>query len=287
MNETPAVAKVAANLTEIIHLHGELHDQAIHKANDHLMPGGLAMVALGNVASLDEWSEQIEAAEHRAIAEGRKAPEIECDDWEPPLQTLLFWSESWRVVHGYPLSVRPTIAGEANFIRWALGWAWENEPRFEDFAKDIATTRRRLEDVLTAGERAERGVPCLYEECRGVRLVRKLAPGRHPETGEKVWRHTDWHCPRCKRSWDDDRYAAMVVAANEGAKVEVIDGSLWCALDHAARKVGRSVATVRTWVHRGELSVLCVIAGKRKPFVNLTDVEARHEAAKRRAKNVA
>lgn len=286
--EVGPVVKVSRDLSAIVELAKGLEDQAIHKANDRLMPGGLAMVALGAVASLDEWAEQYEAAEHHAYAAGLQPPELDDDDdWEPPLQSLLFWSESWRSEHGYPLPQRPSLKSESTFIRWALDWAWDNEPHFEDFARDINAARVRLENVLMAGVRAERGVPCMYEHCRGVRLVRKMIPARDPETGEKVWRQSDWHCPRCKRSWDEERYAAMVTAANERTKVETIADEIWCAIEYAARKVGRSAATIKTWAHRGDVATLCMVAGRRRPFVNLAEIEARDAEARRRSSRVA
>lgn len=281
MSETEIrpVVKVARDLREIESLYEALLVQAIHKANDREMPGGEAMVALGHVASHAEWEEVTAAAEFRHYATCTKLDHTRCqfspaedDEGEPPLQTLLFWSEQWREERGYPLERRPTMASEARFLAWALEWAWETLPEFDDFAKDIASAKTRIENLLLAGERAERGAPCLYETCRGARLVRKLTPKRGPE-GEKVWDYSDWHCPRCRRSWGETRYAAMVTAANEAAKFEDIDGQTWCSDDYAARKVGRSVKTIRTWVNRGELSTVCLIAGRRVRFVNLGEVE--------------
>lgn len=283
MTETPTphahpTVKVARDLSAITELAARVEEQATHKANDSLMPGGLAMVALGHVANLEAWESMYETSE----AYGRPADHIldEDDSWEPPLQTLCFWSEQWRAEHGAEYDQRPTLTSESNFIRWALDWAWDNELHWGDFAKDIAAARMRLENLLYAGERSERGAPCLYDECRGVRLVRKLTPARDSE-GRKVWRLTDWHCPRCKRSWDEDRYAAMVTAANEAAKVEHIDGQDWCSVDYASRIVGRSVKTIRTWLNRGKVSEVCIVKGQRR-FVSLADVEARHEEAKKR-----
>lgn len=291
--EAGPVVKVARDLTEIVRLHDALLVQAIHRASARIdgtsLPGGEAMVALGHVAQPGEWAENVESVEWRHMATCKKLDHSRCwtgsedeDDSEPVLQTLLFWSEQWRIEHGYPLEGRrPTVATEANFIRGMLNWAWDNLIEWADFAKDLGDAKTRLENLLLAGERSERGAPCLYDECRGVRLVRKLMPGRS-EIGAKVWRLTDWHCPKCKRSWDEDRYAAMVTAANEAAKFEDIDGDVWCSADYAARKVGRSVKTVRTWVNRDQVATICLIAGRRTQFVRLADVERRAEQARRR-----
>lgn len=284
---------VARDLTEIVRLIGDLRHQAIASAGSPLMPGGAAMVALGHEANLDEWAENLAYDELHHLTACTKPDHARCTyDWraadeddqdhEPPLQTLLFWSEEWRTRHGYPLEGRrPTILSEANFIRHMLDWAWDNEIHWVDFARDIAQARTRLENVLAAGERSERGAPCLYEECRGKRLVRKLEPARGPN-GEKVWRYSNWHCPRCHREWAEDQYAAMVTAANEAAKIEVIDGEEWVSTDLAARRTKRPSATIRQWVHKGHVAVACITKGRRGGFVRMSDVRERHASATRR-----
>lgn len=293
MSATKTVVTVARDLTEIESLHAALMVQAIHKASARIdgtsLPGGDAMVALGNVGSPNEWAELIAAAEFQHLASCSRLDHTRCryaehanddDGAEPPLQTLLFWSEAWREEHGYPLERRPTMATEVRFIRWALEWAWSTLIEWDDFAKDVEGAKTRLENLLLAGVRSERGAPCMYEACRGVRLVRKLTP--YSQDGYKMWRYSDWHCPRCKRTWDEVRYAAMVTAAHEATKFEDIDGDLWCSTDYAARQVGRPESTVRQWLHKGHLSTVCLIAGRRVRFVRLADVEEQHQKAKRR-----
>lgn len=271
MTTTDPRTKVAQDLSAIEDMSAALLTQATHKAGDHDMPGGNAMVALAHVASPQAWEHVYEAAEHN----GRDASYAEDHDdvWEPPLQTLLFWSEAWREEHGYLLDGRPTIASEANFIRWCLNWAWDNEPHFKDMADDIHKARRRLEDILYAGERVERGVPCMYDECKGARLTRTI-----DDHGQR----SDWRCPRCRREWDDDRYAQMVTAAHEATKFEDIAGETWCSVDYAARETGRKVKTIRTWINRGEVASVCIVAGRRTQFVKLDEVRDRHAGAKKR-----
>lgn len=277
------VVKVAQDLTAIQNMCAELDDQAEHKATARIdgtvLPGGFAMVALANVANLEAWERKYEFREHV----GRDTTHIldEDDVWEPPLQTLCFWSEQWRAEHGNEYGMRPTVRTEAAYIKALLNWAWENELAWDDFAKDIKAARRRMENVLYSGERAEQGSPCLYDECKGARLSRKLEPCRD-EQGGKSWRWTKWHCPRCKRKWSEDEYSRMLVAATEATKMEVIEGQVWCSVDYAARMIGRAESTIRVWVHRKAVSVVCVTAGRRSPFVNLDEVRERHDKSKRR-----
>lgn len=281
------VVKVARDLTAIEHLTAALLTQAVHKANDPLMPGGRAMVMLAGVASPETWERRVEVTED-AWWDSDDVPmedrpdwlgNDEDDAWEPPLQTLLFWSEAWRGEHGYPLPVPTTIASEANFIRWALNWAWENEPHFADFARDIARARSRMEAELREGEPIERGVPCLYDACKGARLTRKL------ERDGRRWLWSDWRCKRCRRTWDEDAYARMVTAGSEAAKIEQVAGQTWSTIEYAAREVGRSVKTIRTWVNDGKVAIGCIVVGRRVRFVNLEDVRREDTRAGRRVRN--
>lgn len=281
MTDNPR-ADVAQDLRTIVALHDDLLTQAVHSANDPLMPGGQAMVELAYVALPSQYARQIDYLEE--VLETYPDLNHEDDSWEPPLQTLLFWSERWRIDRGFPLEDRrPTIGSEAHFLRTSVDWAWENELHFEDFVKDVADAKRRIENTLSAGNRvAFRGVPCMYESCRGTQLVRKTVPTRG-KNGKKTWRLSDWHCPKCKRSWDDDAYARMVTAAHVAAQREEIAGQTWVSLEHAARDVGRPVKTLRTWIDRGLLAVVCVITGRRPRFVPLEDVREQHERAAQRS----
>jgi hypothetical protein len=114
------------------------------------MPGGLATVALAPVASLEAWEHQYETLE--ALGRGEHVAD-EDDTWEPPLATLLYWSEQFRVIHNRESDRRPTITTEAGFIRGCLNWATDHEPRFTAFAQDIHRARTRLEDLVHAGRR--------------------------------------------------------------------------------------------------------------------------------------
>jgi hypothetical protein len=282
IGEHPTVT-VARHLREITdELWPRLLEQAEHQARSRLMPGGEAMVALGNVANVEAWENMHQATERYGRAYTSVADEDPDQAWSA-YQLLEFWSEAWRAERGaeYDASeYRTTVATEAAFLRSCLDWAWDNEPHWDDFATDVATARRKLEDILLDGIRSERGAPCLYEKCKGKRLVRRLQP--RSKDGYKVWVHSNWHCPSCHREWDDDGYARMVTAANEAAKVEIIDGEEWVSTDLAARRVDRPASTIRVWVHRAEIAVACVLSGRRGGFVKMAEVEERHAQAKRR-----
>ena len=108
---------------------------------------------------------------------------------------------------------------------------------------------------------------------QGERPTRKI-----DDNGER----SDWRCPKCRREWDEDRYAQMVTAAHEATKFEDIAGDTWCSVDYAARETGRKVKTNRTWINRGDIAAACIVAGKRTKFVELAEGRERHASAKKR-----
>lgn len=185
------IIDVARDLTEITRLATELEAEAVHKANNHLMPGGLAMVALGHVANLEAWEHKHDTIERIALTRGQPLPELDDDDnWEPPLQTLCFWSEAWRRELDHELDRRATITTETAFIRWALNWAWDNEPHWNDMAQDIHNVVTRLENLLTEGQRdIHSEVTCLAEDC-GTPLRRRMTGNGFEE---------EWWCNGCRR----------------------------------------------------------------------------------------
>lgn len=271
---------VAAHLTAIVEVAERLEEQALSAANDQLMPGGLAMVALGPVANLEAVGWKLDTAEQTAIAqalrEGRdprraNVDVADDDDWEPPLQTLLFWSEDLRREHGQefeptPGRMYPTIVSEANFIRWGLDWLWENEPHWDDFAEDIAAARARLDDLLAEGLRAKAGVPCLSAECEGALLIQPVANRRehhvcdgHEHGDGKVcgWPHRrcphdrgglrdTWKCPRCERRYEAEDYR-RAVAQSHYLNAE------WLPLEDACKRASAKPGTVKVWATRGHV----------------------------------
>ncbi len=117
---------------------------------------------------------------------------------------------------------QPTIQSEAQWLLDNLRWIYDNEVKWDDFAKDIATARRRLEAVLYAGEREERStVPCI--DCdmdRDGRFIKVLLVLRYGQTPEL----DRWACPRCDRRYDKAalRRAQMVDGERRGTERHVL-----------------------------------------------------------------
>lgn len=279
MSELDPRITVAQDLTAIVDLSERLEDQAINDANDHLMPGGLAMVALAAVANLEAWANRIDAAERRGLT-----LVIEDDDeWEPPLQTLLFWSEDLRRTHDLENEGAPSVATEASVIRWALDWLWDNELHFEDMARDIKAARGRLEALLAEGLRAKRGVPCLSVECEGGVLVQPVAERRDPhwcDGHDGVCRiphetcphdrgglRDEWVCKSCDRRYGVEDYA-RAVAQSAFLNAE------WLPLEDAIARTGARRGSIQGWASKGLVRRRKDIESGRVTY-SIADIEAR------------
>jgi hypothetical protein len=254
---------VARDLTAIVDMAESLEDQAINDANDHLMPGGLAMVAQGPVANLEAWAHKLDAAERLGLH-----PAIEDDDeWEPPLQSLLFWSEDLRRIHDQefepaPHRPRPTEATEANILRHHLDWLWENEPKWDDFAQHIADARARMEALLAEGLRSKRGVPCLSVDCSGGILVQPVADRREHRwcdghdgvctvphercAHDRGGLRDEWVCGKCDRRYGVEDYA-RAVAQSAFLNAE------WLPLEDAIARTGAKRGSIQGWASKGEV----------------------------------
>lgn len=249
--EAPPVTKVARDLTEILRLYDELHEQAVHSANatvdHHHLPGGKAMVELGNVANIEAWTNQQDATERYGRAYTSAEDEDPDEAW-PAFQLIEFWSEQWRVEHDAEYDNRPTIQSEASFVRFLLNWAWENEPHFEDFAADIRRARLRLEDVVYDGRRADR-TRIVCDRCEDKpRLI--VLHGVEDDLSDDRWK-----CPACKHHFDvtDLRRAHATMLKSEGANRWLHQVDAIALL----RSQERPERTVRQWLADGVGEAYC------------------------------
>jgi hypothetical protein len=252
--EASPVTKVARDLTEILSLYESLRAQATATANHALMPGGPAMAALGNVANLEAWGHMQQATErYESGVEGYRKAYTSAEDEDPeeawsPFQLLEFWSEDWRRVHEAEYEQRTTIASEAGFLRWALNWAWDNEPRWDDFAKDVRAARVRLENILYAGRRQERSRIVCPDCDPEVRLL--VLRGSDADGGDDLWK-----CRRCTRRLlgDDVRKAHAKMLRSQGAERWLHQADALGLL----KAQGRPERTVRQWLADGEGAGYC------------------------------
>lgn len=245
-----AVTAVARDLSAIVELHDRLLTQAVHQARARDMPGGEAMVMLATVASPEAWAHRVDAAERAATDPDSRSyghwPDLAHEiDRTPPLQLLLFWSEQWRYDREATIDLRPTVATEAAFIRQCLDWAWEREPHWDDFARDVAQARSRLEGLLRAGTRPERTtVRCIDVNCERTPRLFKIYGERAVDDR--------YRCPTCERWYDESDYARAL-----GQQLASRGAERWVALADAVSALERPERTLRRWAEEGRVRVCC------------------------------
>lgn len=236
--------KVARDLHEIAALATALHDQAIHKANAALMPGGDAMVALAPVGNQEAWQHRYDTAERLAL--DTSFVELEDDADQPPLQMLRAWSDRYRAVLGAEYDHIPTIASETNFLRFHLDWIAMNEPLWDAFARTVNAARLKSENILYAGDRAERS-RIICDQCDTPRRLIKL---RAVEGADDAWK-----CTNCKTRYgiDDLARAHARMLRSEGAERWVTQTEAIATL----KTQGRPERTIRKWLADGEGAGYC------------------------------
>jgi hypothetical protein len=243
------VGLVRENLTEIMRLYEELPRQARDGGADGRLlagapiPGAEAMVLLapGSDARARAWAR--ERGDQRE-AEGRKRgydgdyshaqDEVDSDPM-PPLLVLATWEDDVRSFLGHPAGPRATMWRCADYLGQHLTLMAQRHPAFDEYARDLARCRARLEDVLGEGERDERGAPC--QKC-GTLLVRRCHP-RHGLVDE-------WECPRCRTSYTAAEYWKAV-------EQDYQDNAEALHAEAIQRRTGVAIGTIRVWVSRGKV----------------------------------
>lgn len=214
---------------------------------------------------------------------------------DPPSWTFGWWEAQIREARGLEPAVwmptnrrRParTITQASAFLLGTadvpgqLDWAASSFAAFHVLAGDLDTTRRRLEELLYAGDAAAQGVACftcghtLEREYRdpkpckcGPRPRGGHMPSHQPEDrcclgcAEAMrWElahsncdqggnahiedhYAGWHCPRCKRAYSSGEYG-LAVKALADEKTE------WARIDDAVRLTGLSRGSIQGWASK-------------------------------------
>ena len=182
MTETdvPEVVAAARHLREIVSLYGRLEDQAAADALRGDAGRSEAMMELGAVGNAEAAKNRFEAAEAAHYADPERVPYPEhIADWtddgsEPVLATLAYWSDWIRLDRDEVTDLLATVNREADYLRSVIDWAKQEMLEWPKFLDDLSAAQRRLENLVRAGIRKERGVPCMYDECHGARLTRTI-----------------------------------------------------------------------------------------------------------------
>lgn len=244
---TKARLSIAVDLSEIVRMFAALKVEAVNRAGDPDIPGGMAMVLLGPGAD-------VEAFGYAKMSElmGRTSKNVwlpDKGDVEPPLSYLASWNDIIRDARGQePSTRRATLMREVGGIRGALDWMLsvndDGEPWFiqvEDFTNGLHKVRCAMENVLHDGDRDDkitaRCKPC--DEKDDGRKAPRLSLRKAAGQGGRDF----WQCPRCKQVFDEDGVRAC------WRRMFVVRGDApeWLPLRTAAAGIGRPVSTVRTW----------------------------------------
>lgn len=259
--EVHPTTKVARDIVAILNLHRSLLTQAIAHGDSPGIPGGEAMTALGNVSNVEAWDNHHQATERhdRGFENYRRAytsvEDEDPDDAWSAYQLIEFWSESWRRERGDDFERKATLASEANYVKHAVEWAWDNEIAFDDFATDMRRARLRLEDIVYDGKRVDRTrVVCDQPTCENPRRLIKLHAIYDP-TGVL----DSYKCPSCKGRFTEDEYqrAYAKMLRSEGAQMHVPLVEALATL----KAWGRGERTVRRWLSPMQPRDRCTACG--------------------------
>lgn len=241
---------IAQDLSEIVRMFAALKVEAVNRAGDPDIPGGMAMVLLGPGADVEAFGyaqmSELMGRTHKRVWLPNKG------DVEPPLSYLASWNDIIRDARGQePSTKRARLITEVDSIRHALDWMLSvndlGEPWFmqvEDFADGLHKVRRAMENVLHDGDRDDK----INARCKPCDEARKddkapTAPRLSVRKAEGDGGRDFWQCPRCHQVFDEDgvRRCWRHMFVKRG------DAPEWVPLRAAASSVGRPVSTVRTW----------------------------------------
>lgn len=211
------------DLTEIVRLSGRLMPEAIVKGVN------------SEAANLAGPAADPEAYQHRVMSGiAGRTPEVfdAADTAMHPLFVLATWEDAAREHHQHPTRDLANVSSARAYLAQHLSrLAQDGDFAFEELAGDLRRCRAHLEDVLSEGERDERGAPCI--SCGRARLVKSYGEDHGDDR---------WTCPRCKQWWSEADYRAKV----DGIYVQHAD-RLTASQIEATYRVPEG--TVRRWAN--------------------------------------
>lgn len=288
--------RITIDLRAVEDLCAYLGEEAIEHPTDKRGPGGEALMMDSPASNLEAWEHRYEAAEadarrrELAFVSGYGGRDYAGDqDAElHPLLVLATWEDALRDERDQPTDLRATITRAAAYIRGSLEWAFSEDEngdqRFlgvDQLSIDLRQCRAMLENLLSAGERAERSrVKCVAEDCdERPQLVRKYADAAADD---------HWRCPACRARYDHDEF---IRALGIHLHSEAADDA-WVTVADAAHSIGRPANTVRTWIKAEKVSTQITPGPPTTTYVLWTDIRDADKAARvieirRKARRVA
>lgn len=226
---------VARDLRAIVEMYEQLpeHAQAVGD------PDGEAVLMLGPVANPEAFNYRMDASADTSHA----ADQFEAD----LLFMLATWEGEIRDERDQPTDLRATVQRAADYLLGSLDWCLSDDEygnlRFlgiDKMADDIKGARARLENLLHAGDRSDRGAPCLV--C-GTALVKDWAGTKDaPEPPE----NDRWRCPNreCDVTYVDGDELNLAIKNTARQYAE------WLTATDMAAEYRIPVGTLQSWASR-------------------------------------
>ena len=193
------VAVVREDLHTIAELCGALPEEVAHRGIN-----GEAMMLLGPSADPEAWRNRAMSAMRGRV----DAAYLEdCRDEQHPTYVLGSWDQLWRDHLDHPTDLKATLSRLVDYLDGQLTYmSGQDEPPFEDFARDLRGCRGHLQRILgdqNQGDRANVG--CF--DCGGD-LERRLTTAGFEDV---------WTCRKCRRKYTQAEYNFALRANLEAA----------------------------------------------------------------------
>lgn len=232
---TACLGEARTGLRDLVDLWRRLGAHAILGGSEgHLeaastIPGGEATAVAGPGS----------AGSHRAVLDETGADASHLADERPgelePVRLWVFgWEEDWRSLRSQPTVEKASLSTGVLFLTAKLDWAAQHHDAFDAFASELRRQVSHLEDIVHAGERADKGAPCRNCDRPLVRVWAKQAANDH------------WKCERCGETTRPDQYR-FSVAQEARAFAE------WLSATDMELEHDVAPATLRKWAQRGKV----------------------------------
>lgn len=241
--------ELAKNIRELVRLYDLLADEIYEHSDDHDMPGGDALHYAGPIADPSTWERRYDLADPETqdwMIENTVSADVH------PLTVLAVAEDDIRAMLNQPTDLTATVARASDYILGKLDditpdGAWLP---VKAFAKQVKASIRTLENVLKAGDRADRGAPCL--QC-GTALVKvwggcdeKCVPKAKDHKPEH---HDRWRCPKreCPVTYVDGDELALAIKNTARMYAE------WLTATDMHAEYRINVGTLQSWASRDKV----------------------------------
>lgn len=260
-NPGNVAAEIGSHLTAMGDMFAALREEAETRHSDREFPGGDALVMLGPGADVEAFGyAQLSAIMGRISEQDVVLPDKR--DILTPLALLASWEDVIREERDQPTYMKATIDGAIKYIRDSIDWMFSlneyGDMQFlavDDLAEQLGQARRRMEDILKDGSRAEfTRVKCTELTCETNPRLMKLWAAQV--------RWDRYRCPDCRTEYNKAQYEmakaqAMFSSgserfisqteASEAAEVPLGTVSQWAARDKVRSERDEATGSLLVW----------------------------------------